>query len=84
MAKNKTRATETDSVYFLKILMYFIVGTIWVKVNGHVVFPLGLTLGVLFAHHEHFQIDRKMEYAILLVSSLLGLAGYGIFLAFAI
>ena len=84
MAKKTTRSFEPDSVYFLKILLFFIMGTIWVKVNGHVVFPIGLALGLVFAHYEHFRIDRKLEYAVLLIASLMGLAGYGVFLAFAV
>lgn len=80
MAKNKKR-TETDSVYFLKILLYFVLGTIWLATSeGKRVVPIGLVLGLLFAHKDHFQIDRKVEYAVLLVSSLVSLFGPGIFL----
>lgn len=75
---------EADSVYFLKLLMYFTIGTIWLKVNGHAVFPVGLVLGIIFSAHDHFRIDRKIEYAVLLVASLLGLAGFGIFLGLKI
>jgi hypothetical protein len=75
----KRAAAETDSTYFLKILMYFVLGTIWIKYHGYVVFPLGLVLGVLFARSDHFSIDRKIEYAILMIAALLGLAGYGVF-----
>ena len=71
---------ETDNVYFLKILLYFVIGTIWIKYNGWVIFPVGLALGLLFVHSDHFAIDRKVEYAVLLVATLLGLAGYGLFL----
>ncbi len=77
----KTKKFETDGTYFFKILLYFVIGTIWIKVNGHTVVPLGLLLGVLFSRHEHFQIDRKVEYAILLVATLLGLIGFGIFIS---
>ena len=77
MAKNKN---EPDSVYFLKILLYFVLGTIWIANNaGQRVVPVGLLLGLLFAHKEHFRIDRKVEYAILLVSALISLFGPGIF-----
>ncbi len=79
MSNKKTAATETDGVYFLKLLMYFVLGTIWLKYHGYVVFPLGLVLGVLFARSDHFAIDKKIEYAVLLIASLLGLAGYGVF-----
>ncbi len=80
-ASRKTSPRETDDAYFLKILLYFVLGTIWIKYNGYVVFPIGLILGVLFAQKDHFAIDRKLEYIILLVAALAGLAGYGLFLA---
>jgi hypothetical protein len=78
MAK-KSPANELSSVYFLKILLYFVLGTIWIKVNGRPVVPAGLVLGLIFSSHEHFQIDRKVEYAILLVAAVLAFAGLGIF-----
>ena len=81
MAKKK-RPQEPDTVYFLKILLFFILGTIWLQLNGHTVVPLGLVLGLLFAQHDHFQIDRKLEYVILLIAALLGLIGHGIYLSF--
>ena len=33
--------------------------------------PIGLMVGVMFAAHDHFQIDRKIELAILLGASIL-------------
>jgi hypothetical protein len=78
MAKNKN---EPDSVYFLKILLYFVLGTIWIANSaGQRLLPAGLLLGLVFAHKDHFRIDRKIEYAILLVSTLISLFGPGIFL----
>lgn len=78
MAKNKK--IEPDSVYFLKILLYFILGTIWIaSTTGKRIVPAGLILGLLFAHKDHFRIDRKVEYAILLVAALISLYGPGIF-----
>ena len=70
-----------DSVYFLKILLYFVFGTIWLKYNGIVIFPIGLAIALIFVHTDHFSIDRKVEYAVLIVSALLGLMGYGLLLA---
>jgi hypothetical protein len=78
-AKSKN---EPDSTYFLKVLMYFVLGTIWLRFNGHTVLPLGLLIGLLFAKHEHFQIDRKIEYVVLIISALIGLMGLGLFLSF--
>lgn len=76
----RKRRHEADSVYFLKILLYFILGTIWIKINGQAVIPVGLIIGLLFAGHDHFRIDRKIEYALLLLAAVLGLMGLGIFI----
>ncbi len=80
--KKKTSPRESDDFYFLKILLYFVIGTLWIKVNGVVVLPIGLLLGVLLAMHDRFVIDRKIEYAILLVAALLNLAVAGFFISF--
>ena len=80
-AAKKTRATETDNVYFLKLIIYFVLGTIWIKYNGFVVLPIGLILGVIIAQKDHFAIDRKIEYAVLLISAILGLIGWGLYIA---
>ncbi len=80
MPKKKNK-TEPNSLYFIKILLYFLLGMIWIKVDGKTVFPIGLVIGILLSMHEHFQIDRKVEYAILLIATLLGYVGLGIFLS---
>jgi hypothetical protein len=80
MKKKRAVPTETDSAYFLKILIYFVFGTIWIKYNGYVVFPLGLVFGLILTRHDHFAIDRKIEYAVLIVSAILGLLGVGLFI----
>lgn len=74
-AIKQTSARETDNAYFLKILIYFLFGMTWIKVNGYMVLPAGLALGLLIAQHDHFAIDRKIEYAVLIVSAILGLWG---------
>lgn len=74
----KTQETEKDSTYFLKLIIYVILGSFWLKfatpleIGGFVVngFPLGLLLGLVFASHDHFQIDRKIEYAILILMTV--------------
>jgi hypothetical protein len=82
--KTKTQKPEVDSVYFLKVLVYFSLGALWVGINDHRVLPLGLIAGVLLAQHEKLQLDRKIEYALLVIAALLGLFGLGITLAFHI
>jgi len=85
MAKKKQN--ETDSVYFLKLVLYLILGSLWLKAthgdNLQIPIPVGLIVGLLFASHEHFQIDRKIEYAVLLVAMLIGFwLPFGIYLSF--
>jgi hypothetical protein len=83
MSKAKrTSVRESDNAYFLKILIYLVLGLIWVKINGYVVVPVGLVLGVIIAQHDHFSIDRKVEYAVLIVAAAFGLAGFGAYLGF--
>jgi len=87
MAKNKRKqVTAFDGVYILKLVLYVIVGSLWVKLQrgdsaGSFSLPLGLLVGLVFTSHEHFRIDRKVEYAVLVVAALIGLiAPYGLFI----
>lgn len=88
MAKNTKRASnELDGVYILKLLLYVLLGSLWLKVtNGDSIsigVPVGFIIGLAFASHEHFQIDRKIEYAALLVAMLFGyFAPYGLYINF--
>jgi len=82
MSKTKKRnkgnaSTELDSVYLLKIVLYLIIGAQWVRLQNTagtstIPIPIGLIVGVIFASHDHFQLDRKIEYALLLLASLIG------------
>lgn len=73
-----------DGAYLLKLVLYLLIGSVWLKVskNGvHIPLPIGLLLGLVFTLHEHFQIDRKIEYAIMLVAMLFGFfAPYGLYI----
>lgn len=75
--KRKTKTSETDSAYFFKILMYLIVGSQWVRfvdpeLTKQIPIPIGFIIGMFFAAHDHFRIDRKIEYAVLTVAMFLG------------
>ena len=78
MAKKKKSArTEPDGVFFLKLMLYIIVGSQWLfivdpELSQQLPIPFGLIIGLLFASHEHFKIDKKIEYAVLLIASLVG------------
>lgn len=78
MAK-KQAPHENDSAYFLKLILYVLLGSFWLRFASPVTigyftlngFPLGLLLGLVFASHDHFQIDRKIEYAILVLVTII-------------
>lgn len=57
-------------------MLYTVLGAQWLFIEhgsrSQLAFPLGLIIGILFAHNERFQIDRKIEYAVLLVAMLIG------------
>lgn len=59
-----------------KLVMYLILGSLWVKIStgdtSQIPIPLGFIIGIIFASKDHFQIDRKIEYAVLLVAMLIG------------
>jgi hypothetical protein len=75
MAKRKAK-NEKDSTYLLKLVLYLIVGSQWLKIvtksGVQIPIPVGAIIGVMFAAHDHFQIDRKIEYAVLLVAMFIG------------
>jgi hypothetical protein len=83
---SKKRASqELDGVYVLKLLLYVLLGSMWLKFSHgaslSISAPVGFILGLIFASHEHFQIDRKIEYAALLVAMLFGyFAPYGLYI----
>ncbi len=70
------RVFESDSTYFLKLVVVVLLGTLWLKFSAPVswvgftigALPLGLLLGFLIVRaFEHHQEDRKIWYAVLLV-----------------
>lgn len=77
----KSSENEYDSVYVLKIVIYLILASTWISHAGHRLVPLGLIAGLALVQHEKLQIDRKIEYAVLVVGVVLGLVGIGITLA---
>lgn len=75
--KKQVKRTETDTAYFLKLVLYLILGSQWVflvdaGLTRQIPIPFGLIIGLLFTRQEHFQIDRKIEYAVLLVAMIVG------------
>lgn len=83
MAKKKTTTKKkvtspvnhSDNAYILKLVLYVIVGSQWLWLvtddGTQIPLPLGLVIGLVFASHDHFKIDRKIEYAILLIVAII-------------
>lgn len=70
------RVFESDSTYFLKLVVIVLLGTLWLKFANpfmlgwfqFTAIPLGLIVGFLVVRaFEHHQEDRKIWYAVLLV-----------------
>lgn len=70
--KTTVHHRESDEAFFLKIVMYLLVSSLWVRIDtgdGTVIpLPVGAVVAVFFALHDHFQIDRKIELALILVA----------------
>lgn len=74
--KRNPASAQADGVYLLKLVLYAILGTQWLwfttQAGTRIPLPVGFILGVAFALHDHFQIDRKVEYGILIAATLIG------------
>lgn len=73
-----------DAVYVLKLIVYLILGSLWIRVTDgdslQIPIPLGLILGGIIAAHDHINLDRKIGYAVLIVSTLVGFwLPYGVY-----
>jgi hypothetical protein len=87
MAKRKQKANdELDTIYFLKLVTYLVLGSLWIKITDgqsvQVPIPIGCMIGLVMASHDHLQMDRKIGYAVLLVAMLIGFwAPFGIYIS---
>lgn len=73
------RVFESDGTYFLKLVVFTLLGTFWVRFGTPVewlgipvaALPIGLLVGLLLVRRfETHQSDRKIWYAILLVVTI--------------
>ncbi|OYW42366.1 hypothetical protein B7Z28_01575 [Candidatus Saccharibacteria bacterium 32-45-3] len=70
---------EDDGSFLLKVVLYVILGVFWLRfaqpIDVGVIsltgLPIGLFLGLVFASHDKFQMDRKIEYVILIIMTVL-------------
>ncbi len=77
--KNTKTKKQSDGTFFLKLTLYLMVGSQWVwfvdtstGLGTFFPLPIGLLAGLAFASHEHFQTDKKIEYAVLLIAMFVG------------
>ncbi len=76
----KTKKTKvkvpSDSLFIFKLLLYLILGSIWIKVTQNntlqIPIPIGAIVAIFFSAHEHFKIDRKIEYVMILIAMFVG------------
>ncbi len=76
--KKPKRSIAHDFVFLVKAGIYLLLGTVWIGFGGHRFIPVGLILGFGFSQFDFLRIDRKIEYALLVVGALFGLYGLGI------
>jgi hypothetical protein len=71
---------ESDSTYLLKLVIYLILATFWIKLNQPIVwqgyhftaFPLGLIIGLILVRSiEKIQEDRKIWYAVIIIVGII-------------
>lgn len=74
------RSYESDSTYLMKLVVFVLLGTLWLKFAEPLVWhgiplnglPLGLLVGLLLVHQfEKHQSDRKIWYACLIVVTII-------------
>lgn len=79
-APARERVFESDSTYFLKLVVCALLGTLWLKFGSEITWqgipvhgiPLGLLIGLpIIWKFEPYQSDRKIWYAILLIVTLI-------------
>ncbi len=76
-AASKPSTLEMDSLFIFKLVLFLILGSQWLYIidstsTSQIPVPIGAIIGVAFAVHEHFKIDRKIEYAIMLLAMFVG------------
>lgn len=65
-------------MFILKLVLYVVLGTFWLKFSQPLSLggfflsglPVGLLVGLFIASRDRFQVDRKIEYAVLFVVTI--------------
>lgn len=75
----KSAETEEDSSFILKIVIYILLSSFWIKFQVPIELglmtisglPVGLLAGLILASQDRFQIDRKIEYVVLFIMTII-------------
>lgn len=71
VSKRVAKPHESDGAYFLKLVLFLLLSSFWVRIeladSSVIPLPVGAVIAVFYALHDHFQIDRKIELALILV-----------------
>ncbi len=72
LQKTNKKTTESDQAYFLKIVIYLILASFWLRIytnsGAEIPIPIGGVVAVIYALRDRSQIDRRIELAIILVA----------------
>ena len=76
-SKKRSSSSEMDSIFIFKMALFLILGSQWLYIidstsSAQLPIPVGAIVGLVFASQEHFKIDRKIEYVILLIAMFIG------------
>lgn len=80
--QKQKRFYESDFAFLVKSGLYLLLGTVWIAWGGHRWLPVGVVMGFGLTKIEALRINRKIEYALLVVGALLGLYGLGLTIYF--
>lgn len=78
--KGKEIKTESDTWYFTKLVIVFLLAAVWLKFNQPLMtsvgsisaLPVGFFGGIIAIHLlEKYQFNRKILYAVLLIATLI-------------
>ena len=78
--KGYEKVFESDGEYLLKLILYVLLGSFWLKFSQPLMFsslsfnalPIGLVIGlIIISQFEKFQSDRKIWYAVIIVVGII-------------
>jgi fumarate reductase subunit C len=71
---------ESDSTYLLKLVIYVILGALWIRFSSPIAWhgflftalPLGVVVGLILVRNiEKLQEDRKIWYAVIIIVGII-------------